>query len=319
MKLPGLGGMAIDWREGTETELEIAPALMNLAYSLDCGQAFRWRPSDEGWWIGVVRGHALRLRREGSRVIGQCFPPMADVDRFLAGYLRLDVDLDAIYRRISNADPWIASAVSAFSGLRVLDQEPEETLLSFVCSAANSVPRISRSMAEISRRYGELIGYVDGEGLFTFPKATSLADASVDVLSRECGLGWRGSSLRGVARELVDRPAGWLDRLRLQTYEEAKARLMGIKGIGAKIADCICLFSLRKDSAVPVDTHIWAIAREIFRCEVTTKTLTPATYQTVANLFAKRYGSYAGWAQQYLYLQRRASQGRVRPLSDATS
>jgi len=107
-------------------------------------------------------------------------------------------------------------------------------------------------------------------------------------------------------------PLGWPEQLRETPYGEAKAALMEIRGVGAKIADCVCLFSLEKDEAVPVDTHIWAVAKEIFGCDIRTRTLTPSTYETVAGLFVQRYGSFAGWAQEYLYLQRRASQGRVR-------
>ncbi|MGI5837402.1 MAG: hypothetical protein ACOX87_13070, partial [Chloroflexota bacterium] len=102
--------------------------------------------------------------------------------------------------------------------------------------------------------------------------------------------------------------------LRSRPYREAKSSLMELRGIGAKIADCVCLFSLEKDDAVPVDTHIWAVAKEIFQCEIPTKTLTPSTYEAVADLFVRRYGAYAGWAQEYLYLQRRAAQGRVRSI-----
>lgn len=301
-----------DWSTGAEIVFDSEPSLLNLAYTLDCGQSFRWKCRSDGWWTGVVRGHAVRLRRDRNRVIGQLFPPLMEANQFIASYLRLDVKLRQLYKQLAEADPWIASAVSAFSGLRVLNQEPQETLLSYVCSTANSVPRISRAVEEMSRRYGEFIGCIDGEDFFAFPAAASLANASVDVLSKDCGLGWRGSNLRQVAREVAARPEGWPEQLRMQPYREARASLMELRGIGSKIADCVCLFSLEKDEAVPVDTHIWAVAKEIFQCEIPTKTLTPSTYEAVASLFVQRYGAHAGWAQEYLYLQRRAAQGRVR-------
>lgn len=304
-----------EWRDGVEAVLEVDGPLLNLVYTLDCGQAFRWRCRAEGWWTGVVRGHAVRLRREGGRVIGQLYPARPDAARFLASYLRLDVDLRQLYEQFAEVDPWIVSAVLAFAGLRVLNQEPQETLLCYVCSTANSVRRISRSVEGMSRRYGKYIGRLDEEDFYAFPTAESLADASVDVLARDCGLGWRGANLQQVARELIDRPEGWPEQLRGLPHREAKASLMELRGIGAKIADCVCLFSLGKDEAVPVDTHIWAVAKEIFRCEIPTKTLTPTTYEAVANLFEQRYGAYAGWAQEYLYLQRRAAQGRVRSVA----
>lgn len=307
------------WTEAARIAFDIAPALLSLPFTLDCGQAFRWRQGRESWWVGVVRGRAVRLRRDGRTVLGQVYPPLRGAESFVASYLRLDVDLDALYRGFASADPWIAAAVSSFAGLRVLNQEPQETLLSYVCSAANSVPRISRSVEEMSRRYGRFIGTLDGERFYAFPSAAALADAPEVELSEGCGLGWRAASLKRVAAELAAKPEGWPEQLRPLAYREARAKLMELRGIGAKIADCVCLFSLGKDEAVPVDTHIWAVAREVFGARIATRSLTPATYETVARLFVERYGRYAGWAQEYLYLQRRAAQGRVRSTSARAS
>jgi N-glycosylase/DNA lyase len=299
------------WADGAEVRFEIDPRFLNLDFTLDCGQAFRWERKKDGWWTGVVRGCAVRLRRDGDEVIGQLYPGRADAEPFLISYLRLDVELESLYREFAAADEWIAAAVESYAGLRVLNQEPQETLLSYICSTANSVPRISKAVAEMSRRWGRLIGRIEGEEFHAFPTSEALAAASEDELWRDCGLGWRGTNLKRLAGDLVPKQEGWPEQLRSLPYREAKAQLMELRGIGAKIADCVCLFSLEKDEAVPVDTHIWALAKEIFSCEIANKTLTPATYEAVAKLYLERYGRFAGWAQEYLYLQRRASQGRV--------
>ena len=299
-----------DWSDASQVSLDVGEKLLSLPYTLGCGQAFRWKLHAD-WWVGVVRGHAVRLRREGGTVIGQVYPRRPDAAAFVASYLRLEVDLDRLYGDFASADPWIAGAVASFSGLRVLNQEPQETLLSYVCSTANSVPRISGAVEEMSRRYGRPIGSLEGEQFYAFPSTLALAEAPEQELWKECGLGWRGGNLKRVAKELLGKPEGWPEQLRSLPYGEAKARLMELRGIGAKIADCVCLFSLGKDEAVPVDTHIWAVAREIFDARVTTRSLTPATYELVASLYQERYGPFAGWAQEYLYLRRRASQGRV--------
>ena len=159
----------------------------------------------------------------------------------------------------------------------------------------------------MSRRYGRFIASAGGRDLYTFPTAAALAAAPVAELAAGCGLGWRGANLQRVAADLTAMPDRWPEQLRALPYLEAKRELMHLRGVGAKIADCVCLFSLDKDEAVPVDTHIWAVAKEIFGLEIPTRTLTPATYERIAALFVARYGSFAGWAQEYLYLQRRAS------------
>lgn len=301
-----------NWGDATEIVIETSPVELNLRYTLDCGQAFRWEVRPDGAWVGVVEGTVIRLAREGDLVTAHTFPPRDDALQFLTSYLRLDVDLRRLYQDFGAVDPWVADAIDRFSGLRVLLQPVQETLLSYICSTANSVPRIMKAVREVSRLYGEPLATIDGEAYYAFPTADALAEASPEALRERCGLGWRGDNLRRVAMDVASMQGNWLEGLRERPYAEAKAELMTIRGVGAKIADCVSLFALGKDEAVPVDTHIWAVAREIFGASVPTRTLTPATYEAIAGMFVRRYGEFAGWAQEYLYLQRRAGQGRVK-------
>jgi N-glycosylase/DNA lyase len=301
-----------DWNEGAQAVFEIDPRLLNLAHSLNCGQAFRWRARPDSSWVGVIRERAVRTWRDGNEIHGQVYPPVPDAESLLASYFRLEVNLEALYTSFASVDPWIGQAVNDFAGLRVLDQEPQETLLSYICSTANSVPRISSAIQEFSRIYGKHIASLDGDDFFAFPTAESLADASAAILRDRCGLGWRGDNLISVASQVAAMPPDWPSQLRDLPYREAKAELTKIRGIGAKIADCICLFALGKDMAVPVDTHIWAVAKELFGAQLLTRTLTASACETISRLFVDRYGAYAGWAQEYLFMQRRAAQGRVR-------
>ncbi|HEX2172529.1 MAG TPA: hypothetical protein VHL09_08800, partial [Dehalococcoidia bacterium] len=85
-----------------------------------------------------------------------------------------------------------------------------------------------------------------------------------------------------------------------------------LPGIGPKIADCICLFGLGFDEAVPIDTHVWAITHELFGTQVPSRTLTPRTYRYLGDLWRDRFGPYAGWAQQYLFQMRRDQPVRAR-------
>ena len=300
------------WSEASRAVFQIPPGLLSLPHTLACGQAFRWRELPAGSWLGVVGDHAVRLSREDGSVEGQVYPPIGDAAAFLSSFLRLEVDLAALYDSFASVDPWITAAVEDFAGLRVLGQEPRETLLSYICSTANSVPRISKAIDRMSRIYGRLIASIDGEDVHAFPTAERLAAASPTVLRDQCNLGWRGDNLINVAREVAAMPDGWPAQLGTLPYREAKAELVKVRGVGAKIADCVCLFALRKDGAVPVDTHIWSVARELFGAQVPTRTLTPATYETISSLFLSRYGDFAGWAQEYLFMQRRASRGMVR-------
>jgi N-glycosylase/DNA lyase len=204
-------------------------------------------------------------------------------------------------------------AIEAFAGLRVLAQPPQETLLTFVCTPASNIIRITRSIDVLARRYGEPIATVDGAPFHAFPSPEALAARDEGELMREAGLGFRGENLRRVATVLVlDRPPNWPTQLVGADYEVARRELMALPWIGPKIADCIGLFGLNADAAVPVDTHVWGLARELFGERFHSRTLTPTVYEEVREAFEERFGPWAGWAQQYLFHARRV--GRALPM-----
>lgn len=302
--------------EGSWSDLPVSPLagtgqVLNLRHTLDCGQAFRWRLREDGWWHGVVAGQAIRLREGDGHCLCQVYPPVPDAEALLWRYFRLDVDLPSVVAELASRDASIRPALDAFPGLRVLAQDPEEALVSYLCSPANSVARISGSIEALSRHHGPLIARLDGVDYHAFPSLKALA-AAPDSDFRVAGLGWRGREIRTVAWLLLAMPVGWVASLAALPYLEAKAALVSLPGVGPKIADCVCLFGLRKDEAVPVDTHVWALARQLFAAELggehARRALTSAAYERVRRLYEARYGRWAGWAQQYLYHWRR--QGR---------
>jgi N-glycosylase/DNA lyase len=280
--------------------LRIAPEELDLDHSLTPGQSFRWRRDDRGRWAGVVGRRIIRLRREEEDVICEVLPD-GDALAFAMDYFHLDVKLADLYRGFARAGGRIVEAIERFNGLRVLRQDPEETLLSYVCSAANSVPRIAGAVEAMSRLYGEFIGELDGREYHAFPTAQALAETSPDDLRRLCGLGFRGLNLQSVAAQITEHPQGWLDSLRVADYEAARAELLGIRCVGRKIADCVLLFSLDKDRAFPVDTHVRRMAVKYYLPEFRQRTLTPAVYQEIVDYFQNKFGDFAGWAQEYLF------------------
>ena len=277
------------------------PRQFSLDDTLASGQCFRWRRNSEGWWIGVVRATATGIRQEGDRFTWWTYPQAPD-EALIRGYFQLDVDLGEIVRLIAEADPAAGEAALRWSGLRVVRQDPEECILSFVCSTANSVPRIAYSISAFSREYGEPVAELDGTVYYAFPGAETLARCDVGHLTRISSLGFRGTNLVKVARQIAERGAGWADSLRAMPYEQAHRELVALNGIGAKIADCVCLFSLDKTEAVPVDTHVWQLAKDLYFPDwADRKTITTSAYNTVAGAFRDRFGSLAGYAQNFLF------------------
>ncbi|MBM3859126.1 MAG: hypothetical protein FJ395_05685 [Verrucomicrobia bacterium] len=235
----------------------------NLTATLECGQAFRWRHDADGWFTGVVAKRVLRLRQTGNALEG-------DVDRH---YLALDVSLRKIVATFP-PDPALRDAVERHWGLRVLRQEPWETLASFIASSTKQIVQIRQIVELLAKRFGEPIGAARA-----FPSAEAIARTTLADL-RACKLGFRAAYLHAAARRVAD---GQLDLAALRTmeYERAREELLKLHGVGEKIANCVLLFSCGHNEAFPVD--VW-MKRALQRVKRRTD-----------------FGPYAGWAQQYLF------------------
>ena len=230
-------------------KLHFPKEYLNLQYTLTCGQAFRWKCDHDGWWSAPVKGKVIRIKEDESGFLWETLPGEPD-EELILDYFRLHDDIQAIYHQLSESDPYLKDIIERFSGLRLVRQDPKETLLSFVCSTANSVPRISKAIDELSRKYGHFIVKIGDREHYSFPNEEAFTTANPDDLAKTGGLAWRGPNIAMVAKQILSHPSNWLESLRSAEYEQAKSELMTLRGIGAKIADCVCLFSLDKDQAV---------------------------------------------------------------------
>lgn len=267
----------------------------NLAESLESGQAHRWRKLNDGWYSGVLGPSLLHLRQKADGLEYRVAYG-GDAPALLHSYFRLDDDIHSIYADICR-DRRVAQMVSAYPGLRILRQDPWECAVAFICSATSNIPRIHQNMEAMSDALGEPLELC-GEVRHTFPTPQRLASAGESCL-RKLGLGFRAPYVVAAA-EQVSNGSLDLDSLIHQPYPTAKARLMECYGIGAKIADCIAVFSLEKLEAFPVDVWVRrALAEWYFPMQKK-----PPDRAMVA--WAQNYfGQYAGYSQQYLFHGRR--------------
>jgi N-glycosylase/DNA lyase len=305
------------------TDIERYPTLnlpvgsLHLEYTLTNGQLFRWRKTPDGWWDAVTGRKMLRIRPLGesgefAQFAYQTYPHAEDLD-FVQQFFRLDVDLEALYESWRVSDDYLGRLAERFTGLRIVLQEPEECLLSFICSTANFIPRIMKAVAIIAHTWGEPIVGPDGSVMtHAFPVAATVAGLDPDEVAVATGLEWRAANLVKVAKQLAARPDGWLQDLSNLDYATVRSELTKLDGVGPKIADCVCLFAMAKDGAVPVDTHVWQLTRDHYLPNLRGKSLTPAAYAQVLQFYQTRFAK-AGWAQQYLFydhlLESRARRG----------
>lgn len=257
----------------------------------------------------------MKVRQERDAL--RCSSSSDHVDSaFVKRYFRLDEDLDHVLATISK-DRVIARAVQKFYGMRLVRQDTWECLASFVLATNANIPRIRKMVSAMCERYGEASEF-DGEPFRGFPSPQALAGASAADL-RRCGLGYRAPFLKKVAAAVAE---GRVDFAKVKSleYEEARRELLSelfgqkvLLGVGPKVADCVLLFSCGKDEAFPID--VW-IARAL--ASSYPRMLDPSMrsrlardgklklslrdYERISAAARKRFGEYAGYAQQYLYM-----------------
>ena len=263
----------------------------DLKHTLECGQSFRWQRFNESYY-GVVGGRLLKIRQEGGALIVESSADESDgeLETFLHHYLDLNRDLPTVLRQV-DIDDHIHLAIETFWGMRILNQELWECLASFILSQNNNVPRIKGIIRKLSERFGESLT-LDNRLDYSFPSPEVLAEAGVDALF-DCRMGYRAPYLWEAASSIT---AGKfdIDSLKCLPYAEAKRELMQLKGIGEKVADCVCLFSLGHIEALPIDVWIKRIVEQIYLNR-------KATIREIREFAQSYFGEYLGYAQQYLF------------------
>lgn len=259
----------------------------------ECGQCFRWKKENDGSYTGVIKSGVVNVNKIENNVIftGEV---VENLENICNEYFDLTRDYSNIKKIISKDDENMQKAIEYGKGIRILNQDPWEMLISYIISAANNIPRISKSIENISRNFGKQIE-MNGETYYMFPTPEELSKATMEDL-RACNLGFRDKYVYNATKMVLD---GKLDfnELRNSEYIEAKKKLMQVPGVGAKVADCILLFSLGKIEAFPVDTWIKKVMNELY--------VDSTNITKISQYATQKFGKYAGIAQQYLFYYKR--------------
>lgn len=216
------------------------------------GQCFRMRQISEEAYALIAFGRCLEVEQRGSQVRFHCTEKeFEDVWRH---YFDLDTDYGKIKRAVDPKDTYLQAAIRAGGGIRILRQEFWETIVTFIISQRNNIPRIRKCVEALCRAFGEKGVDLRGGSYDLFPTSGVLAEASEEDL-RACGLGYRASYIRRSA-QMAESGEVDLAALSEMDHQEARAGLLRLCGVGEKVADCISLFGLHHIEAFPIDTHI---------------------------------------------------------------
>ena len=264
---------------------------LDVAETLDGGQAFRWYRSDDESYYGVIGNFIVRVYcRDGDVWISRLGRNAREgLAQLAKRYITSGVDPLLMLNRFGS-EPWVTDDVRCRLPLRVLRQDPWECLAAFICSQNSNMPRIKKMVASVAGLGVNL----DGAGLhYLFPEPAVIVEIGEQRL-RDLGLGYRAPSLVQVART-VSESSSWLEDLRNADYEEAKRELTGLPGVGPKVADCTLAYSLDKREAFPIDVHVMRAVTRIYGIPSNKK------IDDVASWARDKFGEYSSLAQLYIF------------------
>ena len=286
-----------------EIDLGFAP---NLEHIFECGQCFRWNVQTDGSYIGVAGGEAVRARVCGSKLILEG----TDNTEFWSNYFDAAFDYEGAKTKFSK-DKILKKCIQYGYGIRILRQDLFETIISFIISANNNIPRIKKIIESLCRICGDKIEF-EGQEYYTFPKAEAIVNAGLEKLST-IHAGYRDKYILGAAqfclnsahfdvfpplrvhdtRRSVQTPN--CDQIQTKLNDlptnEARRELLKIIGVGPKVADCVLLFGMSRFDVFPSDVWIKRILDEAYNVPP----------KEICEFAENKFGKYRGLAQQYLF------------------
>ncbi len=262
------------------------PSDFNLEHVFDCGQCFRFYKTGENEYTGVAGGRAVTVKSDKNSLIFYD-TTKEDFDQFWHDYFDLSLDYTMIKNKLSG-DRCMDNAMNEGHGIRILRQELFETIISFIISQSNNIPRIKKIIESLCTLCGEKLEY-RGKTYYSFP--TPQAILSCDISSIKAG--FRDKYIIAAAKHIHENPT-FLDDLKAADTPKAKKMLMSLPGIGNKVSDCILLFGLGKTDSFPVDVWMRRIMEQLYFER-------KSTVEEITEYAREKFGEFSGYAQQYLF------------------
>lgn len=256
----------------------------NLKQTLECGQCFRWEKIEESEYLIFAEDKACLAKDEKDYLKIQSFN---GDEEFWNNYFDLSTDYSKYKEELLRGEPRLNDAILYGGGIRILNQDFFEVLISFIISQNNNIPRIKKCIESISSVYGKPIGIIRGRKRFAFPSANTLALADSEELMK-LKLGYRSAYIVKAAHKFQKEkiPSGKSD--------EKYKQILSYYGIGPKVANCISLFGLRDFEAFPIDTWVKRIMVHMYGFD-------EKDISGMQKFATEKFGSLGGLAQQYLF------------------
>ena len=267
--------------------------IINVDNSINSGQVFLWKKNGKDWY-GVNGQDILKISDSGT---------VKSYQNIKTDFFRKGDNIEKIIKSISK-DDITKKAVKQYLGLRILEQDPFQCLISFIVSSNSNIQKIKSSLENVSKKFGNKVE-IDNQEFFLFPKPSKLAKASIDEI-KSCGVGYRAKFIKEAAKMVLFKKIDF-EFLQKNSYQEAKEKICQIPGVGNKVADCVLLFSLNKLEAFPLDRWMIRILEKYYskQFKLETKTITEKQYEILHKKIVNHFGPFAGYSQQFLFKMER--------------
>jgi putative DNA glycosylase (DNA repair protein) len=273
-----------------------------LADVFDCGQCFRWNIENDGSYTGVFKKSVLNVKKIDDEVIfnGVNYGTTDSIEE-INHYFDLNRNYDELKSKLEKIDDYMKNSIEFGKGIRILNQDLWETIISFIISANNNIPRIKGIIDRLSEKYGEKLEYA-GREYYSFPEPIALKDVSVSEY-RSLGLGFRDIRLFETTQKVLNNEFDLNGQGNLDTATVYK-NLLELSGVGLKVADCILLFSdLKRFDVFPIDVWIRRVMNDLY---IHNDDETKVSKVQIQKLADEKFGDLKGLAQQYLFYWRRS-------------
>ena len=266
---------------------------INVENSINSGQVFLWRKNGN-YWYGINGQDILKISNSGS---------IKSYQNIKTDFFRKKDNIEKIIKSISK-DSITKKAVKQYAGLRILEQDPFQCLISFITSSNSNIQKIKSSLEKMSKKFGVKVKF-DNQEFFLFPKPEKLANASINEI-KSCGVGYRARFIKEAANRTILEKINF-EYLKKSNYQNAKEEICLIPGVGNKVADCVLLFSLNKLESFPLDRWMIRILEKYYsdKFQLETKTITEKQYGILHEKIVNHFGPYAGYSQQFLFKMER--------------
>ena len=272
----------------------------NLRDIFECGQCFRWNIEEDGSYTGVFGRNVLNVKKQNNAILfkGIC---EGDIIPTIIDYFDLERDYELIKNKLERVDNNMKESIKYGTGIRILNQDLWETIISFIISANNNIPRIKGIIERLSENYGDKIVY-NGKEYFTFPTPKQLKNVSVEEF-RKLGLGFRDIRLYETTKMVLNKEVDIENLHNIKDTNIVRDELLKLSGVGPKVADCILLFStLKRFDVFPIDVWVRRVMNDLYIHKEKEQDVSKKEILQIAN---EKFGDLEGIAQQYLFYWRR--------------